>query len=47
MASAAYADRFAAGLRRGATVRVLDDAGHMLPYERTDDVVDAIRRFVV
>jgi pimeloyl-ACP methyl ester carboxylesterase len=44
VASAAYADRFAAGIR-SARVKVLDDAGHMLPYERTAEVVDAIVSF--
>ena len=44
VASAAYADRFAAGIPK-STARVIDDAGHMLPYERTSEVVEEIATF--
>lgn len=39
-----YAEDFAAGLRQGQTA-IIAGAGHMLPYERSDEVVDVIERF--
>jgi pimeloyl-ACP methyl ester carboxylesterase len=38
---ALYADEFAAGIP-GATVRIFEDAGHMVTLERTAEVVEAI-----
>jgi len=43
--SSRYADRLAAGIPRART-QVIDDAGHMLPYERTAEVVEAITAFL-
>lgn len=40
-----YADDFSAGLRDGQTT-VLAGAGHMLPYEKPDEVIDLIDRFL-
>ena len=43
--SSRYADDFKAGLRDGQTA-VVAGAGHMLPYERPQQVVDLIERFM-
>lgn len=40
-----YAEDFSRGLRRVQTA-VIKGAGHMLPYERTDEVVGLIERFL-
>jgi len=40
-----YAEDFARGLRRVQTA-VIAGAGHMLPYERTEEVVGLIERFL-
>jgi pimeloyl-ACP methyl ester carboxylesterase len=40
-----YADDFKAGLRHGETA-VVPGAGHMLPYEKPDAVLDRIERFL-
>jgi pimeloyl-ACP methyl ester carboxylesterase len=40
-----YAEDFARGLR-GLQTAVIKGAGHMLPYERTDEVVGLIERFL-
>jgi pimeloyl-ACP methyl ester carboxylesterase len=40
-----YAEDFAKGLRQVQTVTV-KDAGHMLPYEKTGDVVGLIEKFL-
>jgi pimeloyl-ACP methyl ester carboxylesterase len=40
-----YAADFARGLRNLQTA-VVKGAGHMLPYERTDEVVGLIERFL-
>jgi pimeloyl-ACP methyl ester carboxylesterase len=40
-----YAEDFARGLRRVQSA-VIKGAGHMLPYERTDEVVGLIERFL-
>jgi pimeloyl-ACP methyl ester carboxylesterase len=45
VASSAYADRFVAGIPN-ATARIVDDAGHMLPYERTSEIVERIATFL-
>ena len=43
--SSRYADDFKAGLRDGQTA-VVAGAGHMLPYEKPQQVVDLIERFM-
>ncbi len=40
-----YAEDFARGLRLGRTT-IIKGAGHMLPYEKTDEVVALIERFL-
>jgi pimeloyl-ACP methyl ester carboxylesterase len=40
-----YAEDFARGLRRGQTA-VIKGTGHMMPYEKTDEVVGLIERFL-
>lgn len=39
----AYGERFATGIPH-ATLEVIADTGHMLPYENTDAVIQALRR---
>lgn len=43
--SARYAEDFRAGLRHGETA-VIDGAGHMAPYERTEETVALVTHFV-
>ncbi len=40
-----YAEDFSRGLRRGQTA-IISNAGHMLPYEKTEEVAALIERFL-